>query len=137
VVAPSTTAGAELAARLASEPDVIVAYLFGSRSRGTARPASDVDVAVLLTAEADNRRRRLELGSRLGDAVDLVVLNDAPVALAYRVLRDGILLISNDEPARVRHWTRTVDRYLDTAPLRRALAEGTRHRLEEGRFGRP
>lgn len=135
MVAPSTTAGAELAARLGSEPDVIVAYLFGSRARGTARPTSDIDVAVLLNADADTHWRRLELGARLGDTVDLVVLNDAPVALAYRVLRDGILLVSNDERARIRHWTRTVDRYLDTAPLRRALAAGTRHRLEEGRFG--
>lgn len=47
------------------------------------------------------------------ERADVLVLNDAPVALAYRVLRDGRRLIVNDEVARVAHWVRTVDRYLD------------------------
>jgi uncharacterized protein len=122
---------------LAAEPDVLVAYLFGSRARGTAHPGSDYDVAVLLAEGADTHRRQLELMAVLGEGVDVIILNDAPVALAYRVLRDGQLLVSRDEQARIEHWARTVDRYLDSAPLRRALAEGTRHRLQEGRFGRP
>jgi predicted nucleotidyltransferase len=132
-----TPATQELAARLAAEPDVLVAYLFGSRARGTARPGSDVDVAVLLAEDADAHGRQLELMATLGQGVDVVVLNQAPVALAYRVLRDGVLLVRRDERARVEHWARTVDRYLDSAPLRRALERGLRHRLEEGRFGRP
>ncbi len=66
-----------------------------------------------------------------------MILNDAPVALAYRVLRDGVLLVCRDEPARVEHRVRTVDRYPDTAPLRRVLDEGLRRRVMEGRFGRP
>lgn len=127
----------DLAARLAAEPDVLVAYLFGSRARGTARPGSDVDVAVLLAEEADVAARQLELTAALGDGVDVVILNRAPVALGYRVLRDGVLLVRRDERARVEHWARTVDRYLDTAPLRRTLDAGLRHRLQEHRFGRP
>ncbi|MPZ89133.1 MAG: hypothetical protein GEU81_13910 [Nitriliruptorales bacterium] len=127
----------ELSARLAAEPDVLVAYLFGSRARGTARPGSDYDVAVLLTEGADAHRRQLEMMAVLGDGVDVIVLNQAPIALAYRVLRDGKLLVRRDERARIEHWARTVDRYLDSAPLRRALDAGVRHRLEEGRFGRP
>lgn len=130
-----------LASRLASEPDVVVAYLFGSHARGTAGALSDVDVAVLLV-EGWAPQRQLELIDAVADVVgsahaDVVVLNDAPVALAYRVLRDGRPLVVNDDRARVRHWVRTVDRYLDMAPLRRTLEDGLRHRLEEGRFGRP
>jgi hypothetical protein len=30
-----------------------------------------------------------------------------------------------------------VDRYLDMEPFRRVQADGLRHRIEEGRFGRP
>jgi predicted nucleotidyltransferase len=130
-------AAPDLTARLAAERDVLVAYLFGSRARGTARAGSDTDVAVLLAEPVDPHRRQLELGAAVGPGTDVVVLNDAPVALAYRVLRDGVLLLSRDDPARVRHWARTVDRYLDTAPLRRTLDAGLRHRLDEGRFGRP
>lgn len=117
-----------------------VAYLFGSHARGTASALSDVDVAVLL-AERWAPERHLELLDAGADVVgsaraDVVVLNDAPVALAYRVLRDGRPLFVNDERARVQHWVHTVDRYLDMAPLWGRLAEGLRHRLEEGRFGR-
>lgn len=127
--------------RLEREPDVLVAYLFGSRARGTPGALSDVDVAVLLGGDA-GPDRRLQLIDTLGgvvapDAVDVVVLNEAPAVLAYRVIRDGQLLVDRDERARVRHWAVTVDRYLDMAPMRRQLAEGLRHRLEEGRFGRP
>ena len=53
------------------------------------------------------------------------------------VLRDGVLLLSRDDRARVRYVVRTVDGYCDMAPMRRMYAEGTRHRLAEGRFGRP
>jgi hypothetical protein len=52
------------------------------------------------------------------------------------VIRDGRVLCSRDERARIRHWVSTVDRYLDMEPFRRALAQGERHRIEEGRFGR-
>lgn len=129
-----------LAARLAGEADVLVAYLFGSQARGTPTALSDVDVAVLL-APGWSFDRHLELIDVIGEVVsparaDVVVLNNAPVALGYRVLRDGRPLVVNDESARVRHWVETVDRYLDMAPLRRTLERGLRHRLEEGRFGR-
>lgn len=87
-------------------------------------PARDLD---LIDAVAD------VVGS---ERADVVVLNNAPVALAYRVISDGRPIVVNDEGARVRHWVETVDRYLDMAPLRRTLEQGLRHRLEEDRFGR-
>ncbi|MFN3982547.1 MAG: nucleotidyltransferase domain-containing protein [Caldilinea sp.] len=37
-----------LAYYLADQPDVLVAYLFGSCARGSATPYSDVDIAVLV-----------------------------------------------------------------------------------------
>ncbi|MGH3788191.1 MAG: type VII toxin-antitoxin system MntA family adenylyltransferase antitoxin [Pseudonocardiaceae bacterium] len=124
---------------LADAPGVLVAYLYGSHARGRAGPLSDVDVALLL--DGDDEDRRLELTAAIAHAVaparaDVVVLNDAPPALSYRALRDGTVLASRDERARVQHWVRTVDSYLDMAPARRILAAGTRNRLREGRFGR-
>ena len=138
---------ARIVRALERHPEVLVAYLFGSRARGTDRRGSDVDVAVLLREDDDARAdaealdRRLALIADLSaatgtDGVDVVVLNEAPVALAYRVLRDGRLLVSRDDRARIEHWVRTVDRYIDMAPFRRVQEEGLRHRLREGRFGR-
>lgn len=140
--ARSEVATADAVARvrqvLAGEERVLAAWLFGSRARGGERPGSDVDVAILLDGadEATRQRIRADVVAAVPVA-DLVVLNDAPIALAYRVLRDGQVLLARDEAARARFWVRTVDRYLDMAPARRMLADGLRHRLEEGRFGRP
>ena len=68
--------------------------------------------------------------------LDLVVLDDAPASLAYRVLRDGTRLVEVDRTAMARHREETIRRYLDLAPLRRELARGLRDRVAEGRFGR-
>lgn len=130
-----------LRSALAADPDVVVAHLFGSFGRGRAGPLSDVDVAVLFRDGADEGAKA-RVSADIASAVspiraDVVVLNDAPVALAYRVVRDGQILLSRDEHARIDFWVRTVDRYLDMAPARRILEDGLRHRLRERRFGRP
>ena len=78
---------------LAGRTDVRVAMLFGSRARGTARPDSDVDLAVeapgvdLLTLGA-------ELGGALDLEVDVVDLDyvHAPIPLLEHVIRDGIIV---------------------------------------------
>lgn len=127
---------------LAAQADVAAAWLFGSRARGAPGPLSDIDVAVLLAEGAPTATRQLELAvaltAALGtDAIDVVVVNDAPIDLAFRVVRDGELLLCRDDAARLRHRARTIAEYLDTAPLRASIAEGQRRRLAEGSFGRP
>lgn len=70
------------------------------------------------------------------EKADLVILNEASVDLGYRVLRDGVILVSKDERARINYWVKTVDRYLDMAPFRQTIAEGLSNRIREGKFGR-
>lgn len=106
-----------------------------------------MDVAVLLANGTDDLAFRLELLGDLTaavgtDAVDLVVLNEAPNELAFRVLRDGRLLVCRDEVCRdervrVRHRVQTILNHLDLEPLRRIVARGLAHRLAEETFGRP
>jgi predicted nucleotidyltransferase len=132
---------ARLRSALERHADVIVAYLFGSTARGRAGPLSDLDVAVLLREGADTEATQLDLIGDLAraagtDEIDLVVLNDAPNELAFRVIRDGRVLLCRDEAARVHHRVRTILEYLDLEPLRRLVAQGLRHRLTEGTFGR-
>lgn len=70
------------------------------RARGEARADSDVDVAVLVRPEmppedylAVSLRLARRLESALRERVDAVtVLNEAPLRLQYRVLRDGVTL---------------------------------------------
>jgi predicted nucleotidyltransferase len=85
-------------ARLAL-PGVISAYLFGSHAARSAHRESDIDVGVILDYGVHSTRaarfdERVRLASELigalrVNAVDLVVLNDAPPLFARRVLLEG------------------------------------------------
>jgi hypothetical protein len=135
---------AELRTRWQSDADLVSAYLYGSRARGAARADSDVDLAVILSAELTRSQRwqkRLtlldEASSALRtDAVDLIVMEEAPATVAHRVVRDGRLIVDRDSRRRVAVVEDVLRRYLDEAWLRRVLDEGLRARLEEGRFAR-
>ncbi len=102
--------------------DVMAVYLFGSTARGTARVGSDIDVAVLFDSpppRALGGPRMViegELEQALGRPVDLVVLNNAPVDLRARVLRDGRLLVERDPSARIVFEVRTRNEAFDLEP---------------------
>jgi uncharacterized protein len=102
---------------------VVAVYIFGSIARGNAKPDSDVDVAVLFTSPPPQRLDgpRLviegELERALGRTVDLVVLNDVPVDLRIRVLRDGRLLIDRDRAARIAFEVQTRNEAFDLEPV--------------------
>jgi len=92
---------------VAERDEVVFAYLFGSAASGGVHPLSDVDVAVFVTEGTDGFETRLavaDLVSRRlqGARVDVVVLNEAPPALAGRVLAGGRLIL--DREPRRRHW---------------------------------
>ncbi|MFQ6058692.1 MAG: nucleotidyltransferase domain-containing protein [Anaerolineae bacterium] len=112
-----------LADYFASQPDVVAAYLFGSRAVGRARPGSDVDTAVLLSEEDGMVRfeRRLRLISEVSDIcgreADVIVLNDAPPLLQHQVLKHGQLLFERDRAARVEFEVRAGKVYADLKPM--------------------
>ncbi len=122
------------------EAGVATVYLHGSRVRGTARPDSDADVAVLLRPGAGvlPLLRREDLAARLaadldGADVDLTVLDEAPLELRARVIREGVVVFRDDEPRRVAFEVDTQSRWFDVEPwhtlqtqryLERVAAEG-------------
>jgi hypothetical protein len=57
--------------------------------------------------------------------------------MRQRAIRDAVRLVERDRAERVRLEARAIIDYLDTQPLRDEMARGLRHRIEEGRFGRP
>ena len=109
----------------AGRPDVVAAYLFGSVARGEARAASDIDVGVLLrdgkpgTLEAFDPVFVIqdELEGRCGCAVDVVVMNGAPLDLLHRILRDGVLVLDRDPLRRMEFELQTRTQYFDFLPL--------------------
>jgi len=120
-----------LTAFLDGRPELMAAYLFGSVARGTARAASDVDIAILHerdpppTFEALSLDLEGDLERLLGRPVQLVVLNRAPVDLIHNVLRDGQIVLDRDRSARIRFEVRARAEYLDLVPfLRRYRRQG-------------
>ncbi len=66
------------------------------------------------------------------DDVDILILNQAPPALRYAVLRDGVLLFCRDRQALIESRVRTVNEYLDFKPI---LKRHERAFLEKARKG--
>jgi predicted nucleotidyltransferase len=113
------------------EDDSRIAYalLFGSSARDRTHPGSDVDIAVGLAPGARFSAREVgdlvsRLESAVGRAVDLIVLNEAPPALAYRVFRDGRELMVRDRAALVERKARAILEYLDFRPIEELCASG-------------
>jgi len=105
--------------------DLIAAYVFGSVARRASRPSSDVDIAVLFKTPPAPTLAGLPLNTEadleqlLGRPVQIVVLNDAPVDLVHRVLRDGELVYEADRAARVAFEVAARREYLDLLPILR------------------
>ena len=115
-----------LALALAPDDSVVTAWLFGSQARGTARPGSDVDVALLFTGEPERwPAKRWELEARLSTllrrAVEVVPIERAPADLVRRVLRDGHLLLDRDPVRRVAFEVRKRNEYFDMTPIWRLI----------------
>jgi predicted nucleotidyltransferase len=114
----------KLRAALDLRPEVREAYLFGSQARGDSHVQSDVDVAVFVDEQAQQTPGygyEAELGADLQAVlgrsdVDLVILNRAPPLLYYRVLRDGIRILSRDLAATTTREGRALSRYCDYVP---------------------
>ena len=116
----------------AARQDIAAVYLYGSRARGTARAASDVDLAVLFHPGREPAPGlaslalplEAELERALGAPVQLAVLNAAPPDLTHRVLRDGRLLLERDASARVAFEVRSRNEYFDLEPYLREYRRG-------------
>ena len=108
----------DLGSALEASPGVLFAYLFGSASRGRLGPLSDVDVAVYLDDTCNPLEARLEAIGRATaqlrtDKVDVVVLNQAPIALVGRILQSRRVLCDRDPLRRHRFESLALREFAD------------------------
>jgi len=128
---------------LATHPEVLEAYLFGSTARGEQQPHSDVDVAVYVDRDAAPRSvfghaadLTADIMRALGtNRVDVVLLNDAPPLLYGRVLQDGIRICSRDLMASTRREGQALSRYCDFVPQLAKIDAAHHARVMRGDFG--
>lgn len=117
---------------------ISVLVFFGSRARGTHRPDSDLDVAVLPNITDPGARRHLltDLDARLAElcpegSVDIAFLDEANDVLRQRVMEHGHVLINRDPEAWKDLRVRTMREYGDHEWLRRTYEEAQKRRLQE------
>ncbi len=106
---------------LTADPRITYALVFGSRARGTAHADSDLDIAIgglrspLSPHELGSLIGRLESAS--GRSVDLTNLDEVPPSVAYRVFRDGVVVLDREHRQFVDRKARAVMEYLDWKPV--------------------
>lgn len=114
-----------LSSILAERPDVHLAYLFGSQVGETAGPLSDVDLGVLAEIGEDEVQYQARLVHELDIAihplcVEAILLNHAPIELAYAVISQGICIYQRNTLTRVEYEADVLSRYGDYLPVLRA-----------------
>ncbi|HWB79395.1 MAG TPA: nucleotidyltransferase domain-containing protein [Nannocystaceae bacterium] len=112
-----------IAAAAASCDAVAASWLFGSLARGEGRPSSDLDLAVLIHADAGPRvsTQLTELSLALerhspSGRVDVVILGRQGPVFRHRVIKEGVLVLDRDPALRRAFEARTIIDYLDWKP---------------------
>ena len=108
--------------------DVLFAYLFGSYARDTATTRSDIDIAVYLVDEVYDSAKKMDFIHSLSivlkeDALDLVILNQAPVTLTINVLKKHIMIIDKDPLIRHRFESLIMRKYFDFSIIEKEILE--------------
>ena len=112
-------------------PHVIAIYQFGSQVHGTARPTSDIDLAVLAHDSIPNERRfhiAQDLAAQLHCNVDLLDLRTASTVIRMQVLATGQCLDTRDDQAKAEFEMYAYADYARLNEERRELVKGITER---------
>lgn len=135
----------EIKSLLLPRKEIVLAYLYGSSAKGTSRPYSDVDIAVLLdeniSVEEGPYGYHAELLSILmkdlrSNRIDLTILNDAPPFLKFQVIRYGRVILIRSEAKRINFHVETIAKYNDVKRLLDTQHQYLSKRLKNGTYGK-
>ncbi len=109
---------------VAEEKNILLTYIFGSQLTGKIGPQSDYDFAVFLSQKTSfpfKYKLKNKLLSILDSKqVDLVILNDAPIELKYKVIATGKVIFQKNSIVRTEFEADTLSQYFDYLPVLRA-----------------
>ena len=128
----------QLPSVLADFPDIALVYLFGSQVTGQVGPMSDYDLAIFDESRKDDLAVQAEFQhaiSKLLDTerVDIVLLNSAPIELAYQIIANGKLLYQRDLYTRVEFESQVLGKYGDYLHTLRSFQHQTLHGEAHGK----
>lgn len=109
----------KLTETLHSERDIIFVYVFGSYGLNKVGPLGDVDIGIYFDYIDDDWDKKLYLygiitSTLKTDEVDIVILNNTSVELAFNIIKTGKLLFCKDDYKMIRFFCTTLNRYFDT-----------------------
>lgn len=118
-------------------PEIQMVYFFGSAATGFDTPLSDIDIAYL----DDNSVSPFDLEPKIEkilltlhpnwQRIDMARLNTAPIAIQYRVVRDGQLIYTVSDNIRASFEERVINQYLDYAQILNYFYSDSYKALEE------
>jgi uncharacterized protein len=109
-------------------PGIDLVYLFGSQVTGKVGPMSDYDLAIVTKPGMDDLTIQAQFQyaiSRLLDneRVDVVLIKNAPIELAYHVIANGTLLYQRNLYTRVEFEAMILGKYGDYLPTLRIFQQ--------------
>lgn len=101
-----------------SSPDIQFVYLFGSAATGALTPRSDIDVAIHVVPGANGHAvplaaARAATRHPATDAVNVVLLNTAPLSISGCMLGSRRVIAERDPHARHAYESLTLSKYHD------------------------
>lgn len=103
---------------------IIAAYLFGSHADGSAYEGSDLDLGIMLDPASEQGftlNDELDLEAKIEavlrtDKFDLVVINNVPLTLQFRIISPAKLIYVRDDDKRCEREEQIMLRYYDFQP---------------------
>jgi hypothetical protein len=121
---------------LTHHPEVLIAYLYGSRVKGYSTPESDVDLGILIEENYNTfplypEQLSGEIMKETGYSmdVDIRILNHRNSRFVYTVIKEGELIYCRDEKRRVEFETEATRKYLDFKHIHEEYDAMRRQRL--------
>lgn len=87
----------ELKKYFEKQPQVLLAFVFGSFAKGFVAEESDVDIGLYLKGEKQNEKIESDISRLLEKETDIVYFNEAPASLAAVILQTGLPLAIKDK----------------------------------------
>ena len=119
-----------------TQPEILLAYLFGSSVKGRGwKRKPDIDLALLCRKKANISRIYADIISLLkSERVDIVFLNTAPLSLIHEIIKTGECIFTRIDRAEYERRQNLI--YYDTKYLRDLFTQALFKRLKEKKFAR-
>ena len=124
--------------------EIIFAYLYGSFAKETNNKLSDIDIAIYIDENEKPPSSyfgyRSDLISEIQKynkkEIDLVILNDVSISIAYNVFKEGKLLFTKSKKIKTNFHEKIINKYLDFLPLFEVQEKYLKNSIKKGTFGR-